>query len=160
MLYSYFERRRNAQELAEARDEALRASKFKSELLAKVSHELRTPLGAVMGYAQLLLYGSYGELSEDQKGAADVVVSSTKYLATLVNGILDQAQLESGQLILVHQVFNIQELAFEVESRIRVLAESKGLRFEIEFMPDLPKTMIGDRMRLEQILINLLGNAI
>jgi len=160
MLYAYLERRRNALELAQARDEALRASQFKSELLAKVSHELRTPLGAVLGYAQLLRYGSYGVLTGEQQYASDVVISSTKYLASLVNGLLDQAQLDSGQLSLHPAPFNLRQMAAEVETRIRVLAESKGLAFKVGFSPDSPIEFYGDRVRLEQILTNLLGNAV
>ncbi|NTV35957.1 MAG: hypothetical protein HGA53_03300 [Anaerolineaceae bacterium] len=160
MLYSYFERRSNAMLLAQARDEALRASQFKSDLLAKVSHELRTPLSAVLGYAQLLHFGSYGELSEEQKEATDVVIGSTKYLSILVNGILDQAQLDSGQLVLVNEAFNLKQMATEVESRIRVLSESKGLDFKVQFADDLPENIFGDRMRVEQILTNLLGNSV
>jgi signal transduction histidine kinase len=160
MLFAYIERRRNALALGQARDEALRASQFKSELLAKISHELRTPLGAVLGYAQLLYFGSYGEMSAEQKGAAEVVISSTKYLNTLVNGILDQAQLESGQLVLTNRPFDLRQMAAEVETRIRVLAQSKGLVFEVNIGPGIPEWMMGDKMRLEQVLINLLGNAV
>ncbi len=160
MLYAYLERRRKALELAQARDEALQASQFKSELLARVSHELRTPLGAVLGYAQLLYYDSYGKLTPEQKSAAEVVISSTKYLATLVNGILDQAQLDSGQLTLHKAPFSVQQMAAEVETRIRVLAESKGLEFVVNFAADTPEEFSGDRVRIEQVLTNLLGNAV
>jgi signal transduction histidine kinase len=160
MLYAYFERRRTALELSQAHDEALKASQFKSELLAKVSHELRTPLGAVLGYAQLLYYGSYGELNNDQKGAAEIVINSTRYLNTLVNSILDQAHLESRQLKLNSLPFDIRQMASNVQTRMHVLAEKKGLAFQMEIDSSVPEKMLGDQMRIEQILINLLGNAI
>jgi len=160
MLHSYYQRELNGRDLAQARDEAMQASKFKSELLAKVSHELRTPLGAILGYAQLLQAGSYGAVNDDQRQAAEIVISSSKYLTTLVNGILDQAQLDKGQLNLVRLPFRLKKVAEEVEGRLRVLAESKGLDFVIEFGPNVPEEITGDRLRLEQVLTNLLDNAI
>ncbi|MBN1667082.1 MAG: hypothetical protein JW862_08330 [Anaerolineales bacterium] len=160
MIYTYLERRRNAQLVAQARDEALRASQFKSELLAKVSHELRTPLGAILGYAQLLSFGSYGSLSTEQQEATELVIGSTKYLATLVNGLLDQAQLESGQLSLHPSWVQIKDVLGEVEARIRVLADNKKLAFHVRLDSDLPGQIYVDGMRLQQVLINLLGNAI
>jgi signal transduction histidine kinase len=160
MIYAYLERVRNAQVVAEARDEALTASQFKSELLAKVSHELRTPLGAIMGYAQLLSFGSNGNLTDDQGEATDLIIGSSKYLASLVNGILDQAQLESGQLTLVYLPYNVRNLVNDVESIIRVLAEDKGLKFEVVISPEIPEEQRGDQTRLQQVLTNLLGNSV
>jgi signal transduction histidine kinase len=160
MIYAYLERVRNARIVAQARDEALKASQFKSELLAKVSHELRTPLGAILGYAQLLSFGSYGELTEEQNEATDLIIGSSKYLASLVNGILDQAQLESGQLTLVNLPYTVTGLVRDVESIIRVLAEDKGLAFEVLISSDTPEEQRGDQTRLQQVLTNLLGNAV
>jgi signal transduction histidine kinase len=160
MLYAYQRRRKNALILAQARDEALQASQFKSELLAKVSHELRTPLSAILGYAQLLSFGSYGEINEEQNEATGMIVSSTKYLASLVNGLLDQAQIESGQLTLQYLPFDVSSMVNEVEARTRILAEHKGLEFQTMIDRSTPEMYTGDRMRLEQVLTNLLGNAI
>jgi signal transduction histidine kinase len=160
MLYAYLERRQSALELARAHDKAVKANLFKSELLAKVSHELRTPLGAVLGYTQLLHYGSYGDLTNEQKSIAQVVIDSTKYLATLVNGILDQAQLDKGQLVINKAPFQVREMVKEVENRMRFLAENKGLEFIVIVEPSTPNEITGDRVRIEQILTNLLGNAI
>jgi signal transduction histidine kinase len=146
--------------LAKARDEAMRASQFKSDLLARVSHELRTPLTAVMGYAQLLSFGSYGELTEEQKQATEIVINSAKYLSSLVNGILDQAQIDRGQLNLNSQPFNLRPLLEDIQDRIGLLAHNKGLEFALICAPDVPDECIGDRTRVEQVLTNLLGNAV
>ncbi|NUM49253.1 MAG: hypothetical protein HUU38_31520, partial [Anaerolineales bacterium] len=160
MIYTYLVRKRNAQELSATRDQALRANQFKSELLAKVSHELRTPLGAILGYSQLLQFGSYGLLNEDQKHAAELVIGSTKYLNNLVNSLLDQAQLESGKLKILPSPFDIHQMVHEVDGRVRILAEEKGLDFQVRIEPMMPDLLCGDLTRLQQVITNLLGNAI
>jgi signal transduction histidine kinase len=160
MIYAYLVRKRNAQELSATRDQALRANRFKSELLAKVSHELRTPLGAILGYSQLLQVESYGPLNEEQKHATDLVIGSTKYLNNLVNSLLDQAQLESGKLKIYASPFDIHQLIQEVAGRVRVLAEEKGLDFQVNIDPLTPDLLLGDLTRIQQVITNLLGNAI
>ena len=160
MLSAYIDRQRKREALAQARDTAVKASQFKSELVAKVSHELRTPLGAIKGYAQLMQMGSYGKLSPKQDEPLELIISSTNYLTLLVNELLDQAKLESQKLILQANPFEPTRMVRDVELRMRVLAEYKGLKFNIVIDPTLPKELIGDVTRLQQILTNLLGNAI
>jgi hypothetical protein len=108
----------------------------------------------------MLSYGSYGVLKEEQKEANELVISSSKYLSTLVNGILDQAQLNSGQLSLQNVPYHLREIIEEVDKRMRVLAKAKDLDFYVEVESDTPQEQIGDGMRIQQILTNLLGNAI
>lgn len=160
MIYAYRQRKQNALMLTRARDEALKANRFKDEILAKISHELRTPLSAILGYAQMLSYGSYGDLEEEQKEATEMVISSSQYLSTLVNGILDQAQLNSGRLSLQNAPYHLRKAIDEVVKRMRVLAEAKDLDFYVEVDSDTPKELVGDGTRLQQVLTNLLGNAI
>ena len=160
MIYAYRQRKQNALMLTRARDQALKANRFKDEILAKVNHELRTPLSAILGYAQMLSYGSYGDLEEEQKEATELVISSSQYLSTLVNGILDQAQLNSGQLSLQNVPYHLRKLIEEVEKRMRVLAKAKDLEFYVEVESDTPQEQVGDGTRLQQVLTNLLGNAI
>ena len=160
MIYAYRERKEGAAKLAQARDKALEASRFKGEILAKVSHELRTPLTAIMGFSQMLAYGSYGKLQEAQEKPIEMIISSSKYLSILVNSILDQAQLESGQLVLLETPFDLIATLQEVEERMRVLANAKDLDFQMIIDPKTPQELVGDRTRLQQVLINLLGNAI
>ncbi|MDJ0753359.1 MAG: ATP-binding protein [Ardenticatenaceae bacterium] len=147
-------------ELILARDEALRASQFKSELLGKVSHELRTPIGAILGYTQLLQAGSYGPLLDDQIEVTEKVIESTNYLTTIVRELLDQARLDSGRVELHIEPFDIAELVEEIENQHRIFARNKGIDFEVETTFDLGTTMYGDRQRIQQCVINLLSNAI
>ncbi|MBS4062618.1 MAG: PAS domain S-box protein, partial [Bacteroidetes bacterium] len=152
---------KHAQEaLSLARDQALDASRFKSQMLAKISHELRTPLGAVMGYAELLQNNLFGVLNEKQKDAADNIVDSANYLNTIIGELLDQAQIESRSVHLRNLPFSPTELAERVASTMTVLAQKKGIALRHSVAPELPETLLGDSKRLQQILINLTGNAI
>lgn len=160
MLYSYLERYANRQALAMARDRALDANAFKGELLAKVSHELRTPLGAILGYAQLLLLGSYGPLNDSQKEPTELIIGSTNYLSTIVDGLLDQAQLDREKLVLINSPFDLRLMIEEVASRMRVLAHHKGLVFTVKISKKIPQIILGDRLRLQQILTNVISNAV
>lgn len=146
--------------LAYARDQALEASRLKSQLLAKVSHELRTPLGGVIGYAELLQQGAFGSLQEEQQDAADNIVGSANYLNAMINELLDQAQIEARSVRIFKESFSPAHLLESAASSLRVLALGKGLEFRSDLDPQLPLRLWGDERRLQQILINLGGNAI
>ena len=146
--------------LALARDQALEASRLKSQLLAKVSHELRTPLGGVLGYAELLHFGAFGPLDEKQTTATAQIIDSTNYLKTMVNELLDEAQIEAKSVTLHNTRFNLREMVHAVETNIAVLASKKGLSLRTSIAPDLPEMLRGDPQRLQQILFNLASNAI
>jgi PAS domain S-box-containing protein len=152
---------KQAQEaLALARDQALDASRFKSQMLAKISHELRTPLGAVIGYAELLQRDFFGSLNNQQKDAADNIVDSANYLNTMISELLDQAQIEARSVQLRILPFSPTELMERVIATMSVLAEKKKLELVHNLGPNLPESLLGDSKRLQQILINLVGNAI
>jgi PAS domain S-box-containing protein len=108
--------------LALSRDQALDASRFKSQLLSRVSHELRTPLGGILGYAELLGYKAFGALTEQQKKAVDSIIESTNYLTSVVNDLLDEAQIESKSLSLYNEYFNPVELLENTRASMSVLA--------------------------------------
>jgi PAS domain S-box-containing protein len=150
----------NEAALAIARDEAVRANNFKTQLLANVSHELRTPLGIIMGYTDLLSRNSYGDLNEKQISVLTRVRESTEYLDKLVSELLDQAQLDSGKLKLSETPFEIREVLGKTCNQLSVLAESKNLEFSAVISDDLPISIVGDSQRLKQILVNLISNAI
>jgi two-component system sensor histidine kinase BarA len=150
----------NEAALAIARDEAVQANSFKTQLLANVSHELRTPLGIIMGYTDLLTRKSYGELDEKQISVLGKVRESTEYLEALVSGLLDQAQLDSGRLKLSERSFEIREVLGKTCNQLSVLAETKQLEFSAEISDDMPISIIGDSQRMKQILVNLISNAI
>jgi two-component system sensor histidine kinase/response regulator len=152
---------KQAQEaLALSRDQALDASRFKSQLLSRVSHELRTPLGGILGYAELLQYKAFGGLNENQRNAVNNIIESTHYLTEVVNDLLDQSQIESQSLSLYNEYFEPAELVEKALSPIKALALKKGLELRVEISPDLPTELYGDVKRLRQILINLAGNAV
>ncbi|MCS6994956.1 MAG: PAS domain S-box protein [Anaerolineales bacterium] len=146
--------------LEEARDQALEASRFKSQLVSRVSHELRTPLGGVLGYAELMYQGAFGPLTDEQKDAAENIVASANYLNQMINELLDQAQIEARAVKIHLAPFEPAILLRSVQANMTVLALNKGLQFVAELDPSLPSSLLGDERRLQQVLINLAGNAI
>ncbi|GAB4545511.1 MAG: hypothetical protein Fur002_19720 [Anaerolineales bacterium] len=154
-------RLKQAQEaLAISRDQALEANRAKGQLLSRVSHELRTPLGGILGFAELLQIKAFGEMNEKQEHAVVNIIASTNYLTSVVNDLLDEAQMESQSLLLNNEYFSPAELIENVKLTISVLASKKGLALETEISPDLPAELYGDAKRLQQIIINLAGNAV
>ncbi len=147
-------------EAKQAKLEAIKASDLKSRFLAGVSHELRTPLGSILGYSELLHDGILGPVTDKQKEVTKKVVDSSNYLASLVSDLLEHAQIESGNIDLTMTSVNVNELLVNVQSKIDVLAVAKGLTLEIHRDADVPAEFLGDERRLQQILINLLGNAV
>jgi PAS domain S-box-containing protein len=143
-----------------AHDQALEASRAKTQLLAKVSHELRTPLGGILGYAELLENGTFGELDEGQKRAADEILQSAHYLTSMVNELLDEAQIQANTTILKERTFSPATLLQQATSGMEILAHKKELGFTVFIDPTLPKELYGDDRRLRQVLVNLTGNAI
>ncbi|MDJ0757617.1 MAG: ammonium transporter [Ardenticatenaceae bacterium] len=148
------------QELMVARDEALVASRLKGELLGRMGHELRTPLGAILGYAELLQSGVYGEMENGQQEITEEIIDSTRYLTEIINQVLDQAKIESGKLTFARQDVSLHELIGEIRSLMKPQAQQKGIQLNFEIDPILPSTVQGDKNRLKQILVNLVGNAI
>jgi signal transduction histidine kinase len=143
-----------------ARDEALEADRLKTEFLAHVSHELRTPLSAIMGFSEMLEMGMYGEVSDKQSEVASKIAESSRYLDSIVNDLLDQAQLAAGRFKMKEAEFQPSELMQTVLDKMLVLAERKYLNLTVRVSPELPRTLMGDKVRLEQILLNLVSNAI
>ncbi len=154
------ELRRTQDALALARDQALEASRLKSQLLAKVSHELRTPLGGILGYAELMNINAFGDLTDRQKDAVAQIIDSTNYLTHLVNELLDEAQIESKTIRLFEDRFSPADLLRSIKASVAALVQKKGLEFVTNIDPNIPLTLYGDFQRLEQILVNLVGNSI
>lgn len=154
------ERKQIAAALEQAKHAAEMSNQAKDTLLAKVSHELRTPLGAVLGYSRLLIEGYYGPLTTKQSETLLDVIDSTDYLASMVNELLDQSQINAGKLILDSEFFDLREIFDQVQSKMRILAQDKQLTLTSSISPDIPETLYGHPTRIQQILINLVGNAI
>lgn len=133
-------------------------SRTRDLLFASLSHEIRTPLTSVIGYTDMMLAG--GQLDSKHASALHSILKNGNYLLELLNNVMDFAKLESGKLGLDRQLHSIFYLLTEVEKVVRVRAEAKGLDLRIEYQFPLPEKIFVDGMRLKQILINLVGNAI
>lgn len=154
------ERKQIQTELAVARDQALEASRLKSQLLASVSHDLRTPLNAILGYVEMLYQGVYGPLDDKQRHTLERIVVNTEHLLIFVNNLLDQAQIEASRVVLNHTLFAPAELLTIMESTMTVLAEAKKLTLTSSIAAGMPEQLYGDRHWLSRILINLVSNAL
>ncbi len=148
------------EELVRAREQALEASRYKSELIAKVSHELRTPLSAILGYAEFLYKETFAPLTPQQKHFTAEILDSVKYLNSLINDLLDISQIERGTVKIQIAPFEVRKMIEQVNGALSPLAKARGLRFTIEVAPDLPDNLDGDQRRVRQILTNLVNNAI
>ena len=150
-------RKQMEHDLIVAREDALAASRAKSEFLSSMSHEIRTPMNAVLGMADLLLDTT---LNGEQRRYVDVMVANGNSLLELINSILDLARIESGRLQIEHTEFDLTDLIDKTISTFGVQAHSKGLELIARIAPGVPTHLIGDPLRVRQILINFLGNAI
>ncbi len=140
-----------------ARDKALEASRLKSEFLTVMSHEIRTPLNGVIGMTNLIL-GT--ELSKQQKQMADVVRISGNNLMAIVNDILDFSKIEAGKLTINSAPFSLASLLNQTVRLLSPQAAEKSLDLKSELAPELERSVIGDEIRIQQIITNLIGNAI
>jgi len=142
---------------AEAGRSAEVASRAKSEFLATISHEIRTPLHGILGNAELLL-GT--PLDATQRRSVELLRASAQTLTAILNDVLDYSKIESGKLTLNSQPFNLPRCVRDAAALFEPVARDKGLTLQLQLTPDLPQQVLGDAVRLRQILLNLLSNAI
>ncbi|HNR06687.1 MAG TPA: PAS domain S-box protein [Saprospiraceae bacterium] len=151
------EEKRAEAELIEAKQTAEKAVLAKDSFLANMSHEIRTPLNAILGFTDLLVQSNLNEVQSDYihniKNAGD-------HLLLIINDILDLSKIESGNLVIEANPFSLKNAMTHLYKLLRVKAADKDLEFSLFMDPDIPDMVIGDKGRLNQILMNLAGNAI
>lgn len=150
------------QDISERKErEALElANKYKSAFLANISHELRTPLHSLLILAKKLAANGEGNLTAEQVKAAGIIHHEGQDLLHLINDILDLSKVEAGKMSLYHEALDLGEMARRLQSQFSPLAAEKNLHFQLALADSLPETVHTDRQRLQQILKNLLTNAI
>ena len=155
----YAAKEREARALAQVNEELRRLDELKSEFLAMVSHELRTPLTAIIGYSRLLMRQVHGSLSPRQMEQQEAIYRSAQRLTDLINDLLDVSRLEAGRVELTPRPTRVRPIVDQVISVVGVAAQAKQIRVQNEVANDLP-VVNADPTRLQQILVNLIGNAV
>ncbi len=145
------------QSIQDAADAAIAAGNAKSRFLAQMSHEIRTPINAVLGMNEMILRESD---SEDIKGYAENIRSSGNTLLSLINSILDFSKIEDGKMEIIPVRYDVAELINNLVNSVSERAKSKGLDLDVEIDESLPCELIGDDVRIMQIILNLLTNAV
>ena len=151
------ERIKSAEELRLARDAADTANHIKSEFLAAMSHEIRTPMNGILGMVQLM---GLTELTEEQKYYLNILKVSGHNLLTLINNILDLSKVEAGRVELENTEFCLRSMVNELICSQQQNITNKGLIHRLSIADNIPQLLVGDQLRVKQILLNLLGNAI
>ena len=151
------ELRHHEAQLKQARDEAERANRAKSDFLANMSHEIRTPMNAILGINHLL---AHTELNEKQHDYVEKIRVSAHSLLGILNDILDFSKVEAGKLELERAPFRLDEVMENLATIITVNARDKEIEVLFSVADDVPRALLGDPLRLQQILINLTGNAV
>ena len=146
------------EELKRAKEAAEAANQTKSIFLANMSHELRTPLNAILGFSQLM--ASSPTLPPEHKDDLGIITSSGKYLLTLINQVLELSKIEAGQMTLDEKDFDLYRLLDDLEGMFQLRIVDKDLRLIFDRLSDVPRYVRTDEVKLRQVLINLLNNAI
>jgi PAS domain S-box-containing protein len=151
--------RKVAEAEREKRHQAEAADRVKSAFLATMSHELRTPLNSIIGFTGILLQGLAGPLNPEQGKQLDMVRNSARHLLALVNDVLDISKIEAGQFEVACEPFDLQRSIARVLAAVKPMADKKRLTLRVQIAPELGEAT-GDDRRFEQIMLNLLGNAV
>ncbi|HEY8897275.1 MAG TPA: ATP-binding protein, partial [Niastella sp.] len=156
-IYDITEQQKTETALKEARQQAIESANVKEQFLANMSHEIRTPINSVIGFTNLLQKTT---LSEDQQQFVHLIQSASENLLTIINDILDISKIEAGMLRIEKNPFSLRGLCSSIETMFYHKAREKNLSFSLYIQDTIPDTLTGDAVRLTQILVNLISNAI
>lgn len=160
MVHDVTERKRSEEEQKRAKEEAEAATRAKSQFLANMSHELRTPMNSFLGILQLLLGGHAGPLRRKQREMLEKADRSAHSLLQIISDILDLSRIEAGKLSIEEKPFSLRSCVTDATEFFFTDASSKGLDLSFSLADGLPDAVVGDYVRLRQVLINLVGNAV
>jgi len=152
------ERKRTEEALRQAREAAEQANRAKSDFLSNMSHEIRTPLNGIMGFSRIIAQSK--DVSPRERKQAEQITAECRKLMELINQFLDLAKIEAGKMELNKHKFSLRDLMADIISAFNVRAVEKNIGFSVSIHPEVPDVLIGDNMRLHQVLINLIDNAI
>lgn len=144
---------------AQLYEKAQESDRLKSAFLASMSHELRTPLNSIIGFTGILLQGMVGPLTDEQRKQLGMVMNSARHLLALINDVLDISKIEAGELELATEPFDMSQAIQRAVQTVAPMADKKGLPIVVEISPEVGR-VVGDGRRVEQILINLINNAV